>query len=232
MAEPVACLAPDLRLARASSKQIAARLPRAALWPASISGYLARPRAPRRIVLCAAGRSPEDDLEFLRRAARCLLWPAPPEDFQDAIGGLRTEGARPRRAASSEALSGITGLPTALLLEGQVGPGRARAALKSSTARHWIVESPRHVRIPERLRRALGRAGVRWTALEPIEVVALYLSPRLAKRRDAWKRFVPGKTPVWVRESEIGNRKSKRRQRVDSRFPVTDSRPFSTRSPR
>lgn len=199
MAVPIPCLASDVRLARAAAKQMAARLPHAVLEPSSLAGYLARPQGPGRIVLCAAGRSPEKDLAFLRTAARQLLWAAPPRDFQDAIGGLRTRDARPRRAAEPEADPGADGLAAALLLEGKVGPARARTALRASTARHWIVESPRHVRISERLHRSLEKAGVRWSALEPIEVVALYLSARLAKRRDAWKAFLPPRTTVWVR---------------------------------
>jgi hypothetical protein len=199
MAEPVACLAPDLPLARACATEIAARFPGTVLRPSSISGYLVRPRVPDRVVLCAAGGSPKADLEFLRQAALCLIWLAPPEDFQDAIGGLRTKDARPRRAGLPQAPSAATGLATALLLEGHVGPARARAALASSAARHWIVESPRHVRISETLRRVLDRAGVRWAALEPIDVVGLYVSPAVARSRAKWKRLFPAGMKVWVR---------------------------------
>ena len=54
------------------------------------------------------------------------------------------------------------------------------------------------MRIPEDLRSALDRAGVRWAALEPIELAGLYLSPAVARARAGWKGLFPARTRVWI----------------------------------
>ena len=196
MGSAIACVAPAVRRAKALSRSLAAFLPGKRLEAFSVASYLAALAPPSRIVLCPPGLSIPRDLEFLSRAARRLLWPAPPARFRQAIGGLRgTDGpARPagRRAAS--------GAPSAvLLLEGEVDLARARAALAAPGPRDWIVESPGRVRLSQRQLDRLARSGIRWSALEPVTVVALYATPALARARERWKRLLPGATRVWVR---------------------------------
>ncbi len=203
MAFDVACLAPDSRRARAASRAIAERLRGPGVAAYSLGGYADAPGAPRRVVLCPAGRSVPVDLAFLKLASRRLLWPAPHDGFRDAIGGIRPHprGPRPAGARARRAARPATGgLAAALLLEGPVGPDRVRAALAAASTRHWIVESARLVRLPARLHAALERRGIRWSTLEPIEVVALYASPALARARAKWKALLPDRTPVWIRD--------------------------------
>jgi hypothetical protein len=86
----------------------------------------------------------------------------------------------------------------ALLLEGTVTSARARALI-SQDARLWIVENARRVRVSPALMERLRRQGVRWAALEPVSLVALLASPRLARVRSRWERLLPRATPVWIR---------------------------------
>ncbi len=199
MAPPIACLVPGGRLAPAASARIAAETRPATISSFSLSAYRAAPRPPGRLVLCPAGRSVEADLRYLSRVAQCLLWPRPPGGFQDAIAGIRAPGRvetdrRGRRAPSSGEQ-----IAAALLLEGEVSLQRARRALAARGPCQWIVEDPRCVRIPERSLRALVRAGVRWSSLEGLEIVALYASPALARARPRLRRVLPPRTPIWVR---------------------------------
>jgi hypothetical protein len=87
---------------------------------------------------------------------------------------------------------------SALLLEGTVTSARARA-LMSQDAGLWIVEHPRRVRVDGGLMEKLKRQGVRWAALEPVSLLALLVSPRLARARSRWGRLFPRATPVWIR---------------------------------
>lgn len=201
MARAVICIAPGGRLSRAAEAAIAARLPGAALSVRSISGYLATPRVESRIVICPSGSSAARDLAFLRRAASRLLWPAPSADFRNAIAGLRTPSpsSRPRIARFRPARAGAGDTVAALLLEGRVDRTRMRAVLASGSPRDWIVESPGHVELTDRWSRALARAGVRWSALEPVELVAVYAAPALSRLSARWRRLLPPRTPVWVR---------------------------------
>jgi hypothetical protein len=89
----------------------------------------------------------------------------------------------------------------ALLLEGTVTSARARALI-SQDARLWIVENVRRVRVSPALMERLRRQGVRWAALEPVSLVALLASPRLARVRSRWGRLLPRATPVWIRGSK------------------------------
>lgn len=167
--------------------------------PFSEASYLAAPAAPRRIVLCPPGVSVAGDLAFLERVAARLLWPAPPARMADAIGGIRGEEmpAPPRSRGASAGPRRARG--PALLLEGTVDAARARAALRASPTRDWIVESAVRVRLTTLALSLLAREGVRWTTLDPIVVVALYASPELARRRAAWRGLLPQGTPVWAR---------------------------------
>jgi hypothetical protein len=166
----------------------------------SLEGYLAAEAPPARVVLCPSGVSVARDVAFLARAAGRLLWPAPPGGFQAAIGGLRAEAgaSQPSRRRRKTAKPSAA-VEAALLLEGEVGLARARAALAAAGPRRWIVETPGHVRIRQDHLEKLSRAGVRWSALEPVVLVALYATPALARARERWKGLLPASTRVWVR---------------------------------
>ncbi len=199
---PVAVVAVTGPEAAAVAAALGALLTGASLAPATLRAYLAAPDAPARVILCAARGPAPRALAFLRRAAARLLWPAPAGDLLDAIGGLISSAVfAPRRyggrAPAFSAARGGLGGRSALLLEGPVDPARARAAL-ASAPRDWIVESVRHVRVGDRGLAALARAGVAWSALEPVELVAVYAAPPIARAlgRPAW---LPPGTAVWVR---------------------------------
>ncbi len=192
-AEPVAILAATAAEAAAAAREIAPRLPGVALAPVSLAGYLRSPDAPSRVVFCVTGKPPARARAFLTRAAARLLWPAPPADLFDAVGGLLTAARRPRRLRAAAAPPGPGALTAALLLEGPVDVRRARAALRSAP-RDWIVESARHVRVGSRALAALARAGVAWSVLEPVELVAVFVAAPLPRAPG-----LPAQAPVWVR---------------------------------
>ena len=198
MGATIACVAPDHRSALRAAERVAAGLPKARIEAFSLTGYLAVADAPDRVVLCPSGRSTDADLRFLALAAGRLLWPGPPGSLRAAIGGIRPHGERPRRAAPTRRPAPAPIRTSALLLEGLVGPDRARAALAASGPVDWIVESTRHVRLPGRLHRMLERGGIRWSALEPIELVALLATPALVRARAKWTSLVPPRTRVWI----------------------------------
>ena len=89
----------------------------------------------------------------------------------------------------------------ALLLEGRVDPARMRAVLASASGvpRDWIVESPCHVALSATWARTLARAGVRLSTLEPVELVAVYAAPALARASARWRRLLPPRTAVWIK---------------------------------
>jgi hypothetical protein len=61
-----------------------------------------------------------------------------------------------------------------------------------------VVERVQRVRIPPSGLESLARRGVRWSVLEPVEVVGIAASPELARVRSRWKKLVPPDVPVWV----------------------------------
>jgi hypothetical protein len=190
----VAVVAETDREARSAAAALLERAPESLLAPASLTDYLSDPGAPSSVILCATRGPARRATNFLQRAAARLLWPAPPADMDAAIGGLRESAPGRSRARRSGSLR------AALLLEGPVAHVRARAALAAAAdggPHEWIVESVRHVRLRDRSLAALARAGVRWSALEPVELVAVYAARRVAGalRRTPW---LPGDTPVWV----------------------------------
>lgn len=197
----IGVVAPTPALARSAAAFLAGRLPEA-LSPFALPDYLASPRAPRRVVLCPSGRSVATDVDFLRAARERVLWEEPEEIVYSAIEGLLgsvlsapAPGPGRRRASASRKRAG--GTATALLLEGTVTTARARA-LSSQDALLWIVEHPGRVRVDRGLMETLRRKGVRWAALDPVIVVAVLASPRLARARSRWRRLLPPETPVWV----------------------------------
>jgi hypothetical protein len=198
---PVGVIAPTPALARSAAAFLTEHLSED-LSPFALPDYLASPRAPRRVVLCPAGRSVTADIDFLRAARERVLWDAPEEIVYRAIGGLvgsipasPAPGSGRRRASVSRKHSG--GTATALLLEGTVTTARARA-LSSQDALLWIVEHSGRVRVDRGLMETLRRKGVRWAALDPVVVVAVLASPRLARARSRWRRLLPSETRVWV----------------------------------
>lgn len=197
----IACVAPAGRPAKALAAGVAGLVGGERVEAFSLAGYLGAPAPASRIVLCPAGASVAADLEFLALAAGRLLWPAPPARLHQAIGGLRTKDGPARPAARRAAFRPAGGLVTALLLEGEVGVARARAAFAASGPRDWVVESPGRVRLTRRELDRLARAGVRWLALEPIELVALYATPALARARSRWQEILPPATRVWLRKT-------------------------------
>jgi hypothetical protein len=198
MEATIACVAPDGRRAKALADGVASRVPGQRVAAFSMAGYLAAEAPASRVVLCPKGLSVAEDLAFLALAAGRLLWPAPPARLAQAIGGLRN--AEGPRAARRRAPAGRTpgGLTAALLLEGLVDPARARAALAATGPRDWIVETPGRVHLSRGQLDRLARSGVRWSALEPITLVALYATPELARAQ--WKRLLPSETLLWVRD--------------------------------
>ena len=198
MGSPIACVAPAVRRAKALSKGLAAFAPGERLEAFSVATYLAAKAPPSRIVLCPSGVSVARDLEFLSRAARRLLWPAPPARFQQAIGGLRNTDGPARVGQRREEAMASGGLPAVLLLEGDIGPVRARAALAANGPRDWVVESPGRVRLSSRQLDRLARSGIRWSALAPVTLLALFATPALDRARARWKGLLPAATRVWV----------------------------------
>jgi hypothetical protein len=192
----IAVVAATAAEARDAAAALPLRTPGSRLVPAALAAYLGDPAAPARIVLCATRGPAGRGLAFLTRASARLLWPAPPADIDAAIGGLRDADHAPRRGGTARGGR----LRAALLLEGPVDAFRTRAAfaaVENAGPRDWIVESARHVRLSGPRLAALARAGVRWSALEPVELVAVYAGAAVARslRGRAW---LPRRTPVWI----------------------------------
>jgi hypothetical protein len=202
----VAVVAATAAEARAAAAALRMRVTGCAVFPAAFAAYLAEARAPARVILCATRGPAARAASFLERAVARLLWPAPPADIDAAIGGLREPVHSPglarrarARSAARDARRTPGRLPAALLLEGAVDHARARGALAAAAEggpRDWIVESPRHVRLRDRTFARLAGAGVRWSALEPIELVAVYAGRGVVRRGSSG---LPRGTPVWIR---------------------------------
>ena len=194
---PVAVVAATAVEARRAAAALGAHAPAVRLVPASLAAYLASAGAPARVILCAMRGPAPRSMAFLGRAARRLLWPAPSEDIDSAIGGLRESHASPSEETRAFAARRTAPLRVALLLEGRVDAARTRAALASEGPRDWIVESPRHVGVPESGLARLAREGVRWSVLEPVELLAVYAGASVARAlpRRTW---FPRGTPIWI----------------------------------
>ena len=157
--------------------------------PATLAAYLSAPEAPAHVILCATRGRATRGSAFLARAAARILWPAPPAEMDAAIGGLRAPELPGRRRRARARLPRATSserspLRAALLLEGAVDLVRARAALAAvadAGPRDWIVESVRHVRLGEPSLADFAKAGIRWSVLEPIELLAVYAAASVAR---------------------------------------------------
>jgi hypothetical protein len=199
--EILAAVAPTRASARSASARLAGRAV-GRIEAFSLAQYLASPRASARVVLCPAGRSLASDIGFLREVSERVLWAPPGPTLAGAIEGLlgtpasaAADRSRYRRRLPGEREE--LPIAAAVLLEGTVTSARARA-LAAGDARHWIVESPRRVRVESRLMERLRKIGVRWSALVPVTVAAVFVSPRLARAHSRWKSLLPPGTPVWV----------------------------------
>jgi len=190
-------LGPTPAAARRFAPRLESRLPGFSLVPLSLARFLSDRRAPSRIVLCPAGASLAQDLEFLEAARRRVLWPPPGVDLWGAIAGLRGSHDDPPRGARTPRPGGSR-RASALLLEGDVTPASARRAASSGAPRLWIVERVQRVRIPESVLAGLRRQGIRWSVLEPVEVIGLAATPELARARARWRRSLAVDVPVWV----------------------------------
>lgn len=210
---PIALVGPTAAVARAFAPRLARLLPDAALSAFSLDRFLSDRRAPARIVLCPAGRSLRDDVAFLEDARRRALWPRPGGELAGAIAGLR--GSHDEQHAGPAPPPAGRGRTTALLLEGDVTSARAERAAASGAPREWIVERVQSVRIPPARLEELRRLGIRWSALEPVEVIALAASPRLARAPSRWASRLPAGVPVWT--SPASGVRPKRARRAPSR---------------
>ncbi len=205
---PVAVVAASAGEAEDAASALLSRSPGATLVPAALAAYLSAPEAPAHVILCATRGRTDRGSAFLARAAARILWPRPPAEMDAAIGGLRAPAfhreAAPRRARMPRATSSQRSpLSAALLLEGSVDLVRARAALSAvgdAGPRDWIVESVRHVRLAEPSLAGFAKAGIRWSVLEPIELLAVYAAPSVA-RTVRLKTWLPRGTPVWLTTS-------------------------------
>jgi hypothetical protein len=162
----------------------------------SLARYVSDRRAPSRLILCPAGADRDRDVAFLETVRRRVLWPPPGVDLWSAIAGLRGSDEPPPPGAPTPATGRRR--TSALLLEGDVTEAMARRADAAGAPRHWVVERVQRVRIPESGLQALARRGVRWSVLDPVEVIGIAASPELASARSRWKKLVPPDVPVWV----------------------------------
>lgn len=206
----IAIVGPTAAVARAFKPRLARLLPDATLSVFSLDRFLSDRRAPGRVVLCPAGRSVRDDIAFLVDARRRALWPRPGDELAGAIAGLRGSHDE-RHSAPDRPRGGRARTVAALLLEGDVTSARAHRAAASGAPRNWIVERVQSVRIPSAGLEELRRLGIRWAALEPVEVVALAASLELALAPSRWASRLPAGVPVWTAPST--DRPAKRRRR-------------------
>ena len=195
--EPLVLVGPTAPAPKAVRLAVASRFPGVRLVSISLALYASNPRAPLRIVLCPAGRSVGEDLDFLREARRTILWPAPAAEIWSAIAGLRGSHDAPPASVTASATSRTRGRRSVLLLEGDVTLDRARRAALSGAPRDWIVERIQRVRIAAKGLDELRRVGIRWAALEPVEIVALAASTALLAARHRWVRLLPPNVTVW-----------------------------------
>jgi len=196
MPDPVAVIAVSARDARHAARRLSAASGlRAPLEPFTPASYLRAAAAPSRIVLCAPSGAAVA-AAFLRRWAERLLWPAPPAELHDAIDGIRPVIASPRRVRARESRA-HGHRASARLLEGTVDSPRAAAAFDAGPPLDWIVESARHVRLSRGELAALASRGVRWSVLDPVEILGVYGVPSLARSRGEWGKALPRRVPLW-----------------------------------
>jgi hypothetical protein len=192
----VAVVAPSQAAARSAAQSLARRLPLARLHPLSERAFLASdPLLP--VILAPGTSDAAAAARFFRRARERFLWSAPASDLYAAIEGVITRLPPRSRKPSSDTEAGD--LSTALLLEGDVNAGRARAALASSV-RRWIVEHPGRVRLSGRELGRLRALGVTWSALEPVRLLGIALCAGSgSSRRAAFSRVPVWRVPVTSR---------------------------------
>lgn len=201
----VVAATPDL--ARFAARALARRFPRADLVPCSAAEFLRRIDLGR-LVLAAPVPDAAEGRRFLEGARGRLLWDAPRADLYAAIAGVLTR--LPQRGGGRGKRDGAL-LASALLLEGDVDTARAAAAL-ATPARRWIVERPGCVRMTATGLARLHRAGVRWSVLEPLELLGVAVASTAA----AGSLFPD--VPVWrIPASPVSALRSPGRARTPSR---------------
>jgi len=194
---PLALLGPTPVAARSFLPRLERRLSAFSLVPLSLARFLSDRGAPSRVVLCPEGASLSEDLAFLESTRRRALWPPPGVDLWGAIAGLRgSHDAAPKSAPTPGRSSSRR--TSALLLEGDVTPASARRAVASGAPRHWVVERVQRVRISGAGLEQLRLRGIRWSVMEPVEVIGLAASAALASARGRWGRLLPADLRVWV----------------------------------
>ncbi len=194
---PVGLVGPTPAASRRFAAGLASRLPGVTFVPLSLARFRSDREAPARVVLCPAGASLPGDLAFLEATFRRVLWPPPGVDLWAAIAGLRGSHDEPPRGARTPGPRSAR-RTSALLLEGDVTPEGARRAAASGAPRRWVVERVQRVRISDTGLEELRLRGIRWSVLEPVEVIGVAASPALAGARNRWRRFLPAEVPVWV----------------------------------
>jgi hypothetical protein len=193
----LALLGPTPEVARSFVPRLERQLSAFSLVPLSLARFLSDRRAPSRVVLCPGGASLPADLAFLESTRRRVLWPPPGVDLWGAIAGLRGSHEAPPRDAPTPGV-GRSRRTSALLLEGDVTLASARRAAASGAPRHWIVERVQRVRISEGGLERLRLRGIRWSVLEPVEVIGIAASSALASDSGRWRSFLPAEVPMWV----------------------------------
>jgi len=197
MPDRIAVIAATDRAARDAARRLsAAPGMRSSLEPFTPASYLRAAGAPSRIVLCAPSGA-ANAAAFLRRWAERLLWPAPPSELHDAIDGIRPAIPSPRRVRAAAESRSHGNRAAARLLEGAVDAARAAAALDAGPPLDWIVESARHVRLKRGELAALASRGVRWSVLDPVQLLGVYGVPALARSRAEWGKALPKRIPLW-----------------------------------
>ena len=190
-------LGPTPAAARRLVPRLRRRLSGYTLVPLSLARFLSDRRAPSRVVLCPAGGSLAGDLESWDAVRRRELGPPPGVDLWGAIAGLRGSHDEPPPGARAPK-PGRSHRTSALLLEGDVTPESALRAAASAAPRLWIVERVQSVRLPKGLQERLQLGGIRWSVLEPVEVIGLAATPELAGARARWRKSLPADVRVWV----------------------------------
>ena len=190
----------------------------------SLARYSSDRNAPLSIVVCPTGARVRADVAFLENVRRKVAWPPPSEELWSAIAGLR--GSHDAPPVGALPTRGRRRRRTALLLEGDVTLERARRAASAGGPSDWIVERVQRVRIGSKERDELESLGIRWAALEPVEVRAIVVTPALLRVRRRWKTWFPA-AELWKTDSPV-----ELRRRPRPRAGLRRGRPREGRSDR
>jgi hypothetical protein len=200
--------------ARSAAAALAPEFPSARLVPLSLAQYRARRGMPLPAILAPAGADRASDRRFLESARARILWKPAPRDLYAAIAGVLTDLPERRRReiapADTHKHEHEHEPASALLLEGAITPARARAAL-ASAGRHWIVEHVGKVRLSGAQLASLSRAGVRWSVLHPVTLLAI------ADRTGCARMLFPRGTRIWRWDGARQSASARRRPGIRDR---------------